>query len=250
MRIKLIGCKILQRELASVLATTKNTVDVTLLRQDYHQTPEILRSIIQEEIDAIDKNSSRYTNDLGLNDIDAIGIVYGLCSNAILGLHSEKYKLVIPRAHDCATLLMGSKEAYADFHKENGDSYIYSQGWLELGINEDELKLERLRREYMEKFEDEDTVEYLLDMEKDMLKNYNTATFINWPGFTPIEYEAQVKKIADDHQWAYKRFDGNNSLLVDLVEGNWSSDRFLIVEPGQETAASYDEEVIKTKDRT
>ena len=248
MRIKLIGCKLLQRELSSVLATTDNIVDVTLLRQDYHQTPEILRQHLQAEIDAIDDNTSPHTNDLTVNDIDAIGLVYGLCSNAILGLHSKKYKIVIPKAHDCSTLLIGSKEAYADFFQESGGSYVYSRGWIELGINGDEQRLEKLRAEYMEKFEDEDTVEYLMSMETDMLKHYDTATFLNWPGFTPARYEEEVKKIAAEKNWKYKRVDGNNSLLKDLVDGNWSPDRFLIIEPGQEIAASYDEEVIKAKD--
>ena len=120
MRFKLIGCKLIQREIASIIARTDNIVDVTLIRQDYHQTPELLRDILQKEIDEIDANESKYTNDLTLNDIDAILIAYGLCSNATAGIRSSKYKLVIPKAHDCSTLLMGSKEAYCKFFAENG----------------------------------------------------------------------------------------------------------------------------------
>lgn len=247
MRFKLIGCKLIQREIASIIAKTDNIVDVTLIRQDYHQTPELLRDVLQREIDEIDSNESRYTNDLTLNDIDAILIAYGLCSNATAGIHSSKYKIVIPKAHDCSTLLMGSKEAYSDFFAESGGSYVYSRGWMELGINEDELRLERLRAEYMKKFEDEDTVEYLLDMEREMLKNYDTATFLNWPGFTPPEYEDRVKEIAKNHNWKYKRVDGNDSLISDLIEGRWSPERFVVLEPGQEITPSYDREVIKVK---
>ncbi len=247
-RFKLIGCKIIQREIASVIARTDNIVDVTLIRQDYHQTPEILRNVIQQEIDSIDANESKYTNDLTINDVDAILIAYGLCSNALCGISSKRYKIVIPKAHDCSTLLMGSKEAYSTYFAENGGSYVYSRGWLELGINEDEMKMERLRAEYMEKFQDEDTVEYLLSMEKEMLKNYDTATFLNWPGFTPPRYEEEVKEIARTHSWKYKRVDGNDSLIADLIEGNWSEDRFVILPPGKEIAPTYDEEVIKIKD--
>ncbi len=247
MRFKLIGCKLIQREIASIIAKTDNIVDVTLIRQDYHQTPEILREVLQREIDEIDSNESKYTNDLTLNDIDAILIAYGLCSNATVGIHSSKYKVVIPKAHDCSTLLMGSKEAYSSFFAENGGSYVYSRGWMELGINEDEMRLERLRAEYMKKFEDEDTVEYLLDMEREMLKNYDTATFLNWPGFTPPEYEDRVKEIAKHHNWKYKKVDGNDSLISDLIEGRWSPDRFVVLDPGQEITPSYDEEVIKVK---
>lgn len=247
MRLKLIACKLLWREIAKVIADTDNMVDVTFVKQDYHQTPEILRKVLQEEIDKIDDNRDEHTNDLTVNDIDAILMGYGLCSNALLGIKSRRYKIVVPKAHDCSTLLMGSKEAYADFFNESGGSYVYSRGWLELGINEDEQKLERLRAEYMEKFDDEDAVEYLLSIEKDMLKNYDTATFLNWPGFTPPKYEDMVKKIAADHDWKYKKVDGNDSLIRDMIEGNWSPDRFVVLEPGQELAASYDEQVLKVK---
>ena len=38
---------------------------------------------------------------------------------------------------------------------------------------------------------------------------------------------------------------GNNSLLTDLLNGNWDEERFLVLEPGQTVAPSYDEMVVR-----
>jgi len=40
---------------------------------------------------------------------------------------------VVPRAHDCITLLLGSKERYAKLFGERPGTYWYSAGWLEIG---------------------------------------------------------------------------------------------------------------------
>ena len=55
------------------------------------------------------------------------------------------------------------------------------------------------------------------------------------------------KEIARQKNWKYKRFDGKDSLITDLIEGHWNSERFVVLEPGQEIVASADEEVIKVK---
>ena len=51
---KLIGCKIFEREIASVTYNCKNIIDVTLIRQVLHSRPKKLRKILQEEIDSVD----------------------------------------------------------------------------------------------------------------------------------------------------------------------------------------------------
>lgn len=109
-RYKLLGCKILEREIASIVYNCKNVIDVTLLRQKLHDRPDNLREALQNEIDELERNNHRYSNDTKVNDFDAILLGYGLCSNATVGLHSNKYPLVVPRAHDCITLLWEVKK--------------------------------------------------------------------------------------------------------------------------------------------
>ena len=121
MRLKLIACKALYRELAYVTAFSENIVDMTWVRQGLHERPEQLREALQKEIDAVESGADTHTNRIcargegsGVaDDFDAILLGYGLCSNAVTGICAHKHRLVIPKAHDCITFFLGSKEQYA-----------------------------------------------------------------------------------------------------------------------------------------
>ena len=71
------------------------------------------------------------------DDFEAILIGYGLCSNGIMGISSNKYKLVIPRAHDCITFLLGSKEKYSKYFTDMPGTYWYTMSWIECGAASD-----------------------------------------------------------------------------------------------------------------
>ncbi len=249
MYLKLIACKVLQREIASLVCGCPNTIDVTMMKQGYHETPEILRKKLQEEIDRIDENEDPHTNDLDECRLDGILMGYGLCSNAVAGLRSKKYPIIIPRAHDCATLVMGSKETYRQYFDTYKGSYFYTSGWLELGaaLGTEEEQLNRKRLEFMEKYEDEDTVEYLLEMEREMIKNYRCITYVEWPELADARMAGRAKEMADSRGWIYHHMEGKNTLLADLLNGNWDRERFLVLEPGETAAPSYDEQIIKGK---
>ena len=69
-----------------------------------HKNPQAeLRPALQRVIDEVEAGEETY---------DAILLGFGLCSMGIVGLHSSKMPLVVPRAHDCITMLLGSRETY------------------------------------------------------------------------------------------------------------------------------------------
>lgn len=249
MYLKLIACSVLQREFASIAFRCPNTIDVTNIRQQYHETPAVLNKMLQEEIDRIDENRDPHTNDLQRRDLDAILLGYGLCSNAVAGLKSKKYKLVIPRAHDCATLVMGSKEAYQQYFETYKGSYFYTRGWYELGAfsQDDGRRLEELRQMYMEKYEDEEIVEELLELEADMMKNYKYITYVQWPGLSDEVSQAWAKQMCQSHGWTYNEMVGSASLLEDMLWGNWDPEKFLVLQPGETLAPSCDAYIIQAK---
>ena len=149
---KLLGCKILEREIASIVYNCKNVIDVTLLRQKLHDRPDNLREALQNEIDELERNNHRYSNDTKVNDFDAILLGYGLCSNATVGLHSNKYPLVVPRAHDCITLFMGSKEKYADYYDTHKGFFYYTPGFVEIGYPDDDAVWDRRYQMYLTRY--------------------------------------------------------------------------------------------------
>ena len=97
------------------------------MRQGLHNTPEALRNELQKEIDAIDLDQDIHTGtEDSCGPIDAILLAYGLCSNGVCGLSSKKYPLVVPRAHDCNTLFLGSKERYREYFDTYSGIYWYT----------------------------------------------------------------------------------------------------------------------------
>ena len=249
MNLKIIACKILQREISSLAWNCPNMLDVTMLRQRYHSVPVRLHTLLQEEIDRIEGEEDPYTN--GEITFDAILLGYGLCSNALIGLHSSKYPLVIPRAHDCTTLFIGSKEAYQEYFDTCKGTYFYNRDWMELGQGMDEQYMARKYNEYLEKFEDEDTVEYLMQMEREMIANYKCAAYISWPEFVDYDKDCReaVRELAAQKSWEYMEISGSNSLLKKMLDGEWNPEDFLIVEPGWEVAADSGTQIIKAVKR-
>lgn len=243
---KILACKIFQRELAQVLLTCPHALDITFMRQDLHMNPNQLREALQREIDLIESGEDLHTNQRGFDQTEAILLGYGLCSNALAGIKSSRLPLVIPRAHDCVTHFMGSKERYAAYFHDVKGSFFYTQGWLDLELDIGQADLERKRSEYMERFDgDEDTVEYLLDVDREMLKNYRYITYITWPGLPSEGGMAKAQDIASETGLELLPYEGSNRLMMDFVNGNWNEEDFLILQPGETLQPSYDERIMK-----
>ena len=246
MYYKLIGCKIFEREIASVAYNCRNTLDVTLMRQRLHNTPELLKAALQEELDLIDENRHRFSNDTSVRDYDAVLIAYGLCANAIVGLKSRKYPLVIPRAHDCVTLIMGNKNDYSSYHKDNPGSFYYWPGAMDLREIDDEDNYARRYQMYLDRYEgDEERAQTIMEIEAGMTVNYDGLTYISWDGLEFPEYEMAARRRAQEKDWEYRAFTGNNNLFRKLVDGDWDSDSFLVVHPGHSARPTYDADIIR-----
>ena len=181
------------------------------------------------------------------DDFDAILIGYGLCANGIAGISSSKYKLVIPRAHDCITFLLGSKEKYDDYFKNMPGAYWYTMSWIESGATPSEDADDAHRQHYKDKGFDDEEIEYLLEESKSWIKNYKTAAYIKMPFYDKEEYMDYTKKAAKSFGWDYKIIDGDMTLMADFVNGVWDEERFLIVPPGQKIIPSHDDKIIGFK---
>lgn len=244
--LKVLACKIFQRELSQVVPSCPNVLDITFMQQDLHMDPSRLREALQQEIDRIENGDDLHTNRRFMEKMDAILLGYGLCSNALVGIRSSRFPLVIPRAHDCITHFMGSKEKYAAYFEQIKGTFFYTQGWLDLGLDIGRADLERKRSEYMERFDgDEDAVEYLLDIDRGMLRNYRYITYITWPGMPAASGLAMAQKCAADAGLELLQYEGSSRLMADFVNGNWNEEDFLILQPGQTLQPSYDSMVIR-----
>ncbi len=247
-RFAVIACRILFREISLLSTRCPNVLDVTWLRQELHDHPETLQTRLQAAIDAIDRGDEERLGWRGTvrpeSEPEAILIAYGLCSNGTVGISSARHTLVIPRAHDCVTLLLGSRERYRDYFDAHKGVYWYTRGWIERTPMPGEDRFRRVRQEYTEKY-GEENADYLMEMEQDWMREYRRATYIDWPELDDGESAGYTRGCADFLGWEYDEVPGDPVLLADLLAGRWDPERFLVVPPGGRVAASFDDGILK-----
>jgi hypothetical protein len=223
MRYQFIICKVLQKEAYFCAARSKNTIDIALMEQGLHNDPDKLRSAVQKALDV--------TADVAGREYDASLLGYGLCSNGIVGLKAT-IPIIIPRGHDCITLLLGSKERYLQYFEAHGGVYWYSTGWINDGMQPGKDRYEQTLRQYVEKY-GQDNAQYLMEMEQNWMKEYERAVYIDW-GFPCRDQEKDyTKQCAQFLGWSYDEIKGDPGLMQRLLDGQWDQEDFLVVEPGQ-----------------
>ena len=240
MRLKCIGCEALARPIYWCAAQSPHTIDVELLRYGLHNTPADLRARLQERIDATD------------DKYDAIVLVYGLCGQAVAGLRASTTRLVIPRAHDCITLFLGSRARYQHEFEHHPGTYWYVHDYLErrdstgsgLAIGAGSAaESEKKYAEYVAKF-GKDNADYLMQVMGEWQKHYNRAAFVDLGIGDAARTQAQAQENAAQRGWAFERITGDLMLVRRLLDGDWQND-FLIVEPGQQSEMSGDDDVMR-----
>lgn len=239
-RYMMIACAVLSRECYHCASISKNSIDVKIIEQGLHDIgEERMSSSLQAEIDAID--TDKY---------DAILLAYGLCNNGVRTLQSS-LPIVLPRAHDCITLLMGSKSAYMDYFNNNPGTFFQSVGWTERAEDNLSNPKSTTREMGMSSYEDyvnqygEENAKYLMETLNDHLKNYSRLAYIDTGLPNTEEYEEEAKLWAKEQGWDFSKIQGNTSLISKLMAGDWNKEEFLIVDPGQSIEPSHDDGIVK-----
>lgn len=205
-KMKLIACHTLEEEL---LRVAPPDLEMVFLEYALHNTPGRLREELQREFDNDTEN-------------DTILLGYGLCSNSVLGVSSPRHRLVIPRVHDCISLLLGSRQKYDTEFKALPATIYLSKGWVKQKGDPYTAFL-KYRERYGEEMARETTAM--------MYGNYQRVTYIHTLGNDDADM-AFSRKVADFLDIDFAELNGNLDLFRALVSGNWD-DRFLIVEPGE-----------------
>jgi hypothetical protein len=242
MRLKLISCEIFHREFCAAISRSVNTIDVEFLTKGLHDigAPDMLARL-QAAVDRVE--SSRY---------DAVLLGYGLCNNGVVGLTARHTRLVVPRAHDCITLFLGSKERYLDYFQGHPGVYFETTGWLERGESDGELSQLVLGKKLgiAASFEElaarygEDNARYLQEELAKLDSHYRQITFIEMGVEPDSSFERRARERARSRGWMFEKLRGDGGLIQRLVDGPWHPSEFLLVPPGQTVAADYDSGIV------
>jgi hypothetical protein len=241
-RYLLIGCPIFQREIERLAATARNAVTFLWLEIGLHERPAAaLRDALQAAVDGVDPEQ-----------FDGVLLAYGLCSRGVIGLTAKSLPVVIPRAHDCLGILLGSTRRYLDQLESERGTYFQSAGWLEhanlaRGLGQPAFTLGPAssfsRASLAEKY-GEENADFLLEQLTGMTRHYQRLAFIDTPVPEAGKWEGIARDIAAERGWRFERLAGDLGWLRRLLDGEWSDDEFQLLKPGERVAARSDERLI------
>ncbi|MFZ5945627.1 MAG: DUF1638 domain-containing protein [Bacillota bacterium] len=206
MRCKVLACYTMADEIKKIIPLG---MELELLPYALHKTPDKLRVQLQERIDADVEH-------------DVLLFAYGLCSNGVANLHSERHTLVIPRVHDCISILMGSRKIYDEEFARAPASYYLSKGWIDQGAEPyAEFQVNS------EKFGVEDAKW----MNNVLYQHYQRIVFIHTGVGDSEHYTCYGRKVAEFISVPFEEREGSLRLLTKLVKGEWDQE-FVVIPPG------------------
>ena len=238
MRIRVIACEVLFREIANAASLSPHQVDVEYLEKGLHDSGGVaMRKELQLRVDATDP--AKY---------DAVAMGYALCGNGLHGLRASQIPLVAPRAHDCIALLMGGRRPYEEYFNKNPGTFFRSTGWLERGKSLVPLAQVKIGvgvelQALIDKY-GEDNGTYLFSELNKYQESYSRLVYIETGLEADARFETEAKAEADKCGWEYSKLQGDLRLIRALVNAEWDPKDFLTLQPGQRIVARYDADVI------
>lgn len=244
MRLKAYACEVLARPFYYWSALSEHVIDIELMSSDYHEYPKEMHKMLQEKIDDLDGRKDKY---------DYIILGFGLCGNVLEGLESRSIPMVVPRAHDCITLFMGSKELYEKYFRENAGTMYYIESWIERnGLKKERKELESIGldksyEEYVAKY-GEENAKYLMEIANEWKERYNKALYIAGDSKN-IDFSKDVEELAKKRNWSYQKIEGDASLIRKLVFGKWDKKEFLVVDAYSKIAQTADSSIMEVEEK-
>lgn len=238
MKFKLISCEVFMRLACLSIADSPHTIDPEYTPLKGHEAPDALRQQLQQIID-----------DAEGKDYDAVLLCMGLCGNAAAGVIARSIPIIVPRAHDCCTIFIGSREKFLDNFKDNLSSEWGAQGYMERSIEyikeTDTGKMLGWDKDYQDLVEQygEENAEFLWETLHPKVHS-DEMIYIEIPETAALGYADKMRKTAEESGKTLRILEGDSRLIKSLLHGNWNNEEYLIVKPGQMIKAVYDHEKV------
>ncbi len=232
--VALIACRVLEAEIALLADGAAPVVRREFFEIGLHDQPPVLHAHLAGAIERAEADPA----------VQRIVLVYGLCGLALVNLASRRCPVTVPRAHDCVTLYLGSKERYAAAMRAEPGTYWYSPGWSRARRVPGPEREAMLRAEYTTRFGEEDAAA-LLEIERESFALHTCAGCTDLGAAGDDGWRDYAGSCARALGWRFQHHTGDASLLRDLLHGPWDDERFLTLRPGERIAHSPDDRIVR-----
>lgn len=207
-RTKIIACQTVGEELKALLPSD---FEMEMLAYGLHNSPEKLHTQLQVTIDSTGP------------EFGTILVGYGMCANAIVGIKSRGFHLVIPRVDDCITLYLGSRDEYRRQLNLAPGTFYLTKGWIECG-EDPYTEYCTMREKYGH--------DKAYRLTKHYISNYTRLALIDLGNYNSEAYRKYARMVAEHFGLTYEEISGSTELLERFVQGEWEKD-FVIIPPGE-----------------
>jgi len=182
-----------------------------------HNYPDKLKQELQNRINRV-------------KDVNQIILLYGICGNATNGLTAKDIPIMIPRVHDCCSLLLGGNKFFLK-HFSNR----LSSGWASYAYEKGNYDNEY--QSYLKKY-DEDTAKYLIET------LYPKASSMVYIDMNHPTDESNLLKYQKNYE--VEVIKGNRSYIERILLGNSSLKEVHVIKPGEGIQCIYDYKEVMT----
>ncbi len=208
----ILACNTIAHELNLAVKETEATHHILWIESGLHNYPNSLEDRLQEELDK-------------LKNLDFVLLAFGFCGNAVLGLKTGNFKLVIPRADDCISLLIGSEAKRREI-SSNSVTYFLTKGWVDNEKNIWEEYKHTVKKYGQERAD---------SLYKTMLNHYRHLGIIDTGAYNLQEFLPTSVAIARDLKLEHVIIPGTTDYFKKLLTGPYDDD-FIVIGPQSEVS--------------
>jgi hypothetical protein len=207
MRTLIVACRTIEDELELARREVGCDLPTRWIESGLHNWPNRLRDRLQQELDAI-------------TDTDRVLLAFGYCGNSVVGLTTGEFEMIVPKADDCITLMLGSCARREEVSTEKA-TYFLTPGYLDHEANLwSEYKTLVAKR-------GKDKADWVYAA---MLQHYRRLGIIETGSFDTTSFFERTRPIAETFKLDHEVIAGTTSYLRRLLTGPWD-DGFLTIGP-------------------
>lgn len=193
MKIGVIACDMIKRELAPLIADDPDITEVVWLEAALHVYPEKMKTAIVEQIEAIAPS------------VDVVFLGYGFCQSLKGVEELVDVPVVMPQFDDCISIMITPERYEAEKKVEIG-TWFMTPGWAEVGAEMviKELHLDRATRYGKDP----------MDMAKRLFTHYRRGLYLD-NGVGDEKTRSLAKAFCEDFSLRYEESTAESPILAD-----------------------------------